>query len=347
MPHSVSYSSSSGGVLLDVPIRTSPATAGYAPSLSLSFSSSSASASNLVGAGFHIKGVTHISHCPVNLETDGETGSLDFFSNESSKYCLAGERLVNVSGAYGQPGTAYAMEIDSFTRVHSWGAVDGAPAYWEAKSHSGERIFFGNTTDSVLHVPGRQQIAQWGMSKKQDIHENYMEIVYSDPGVTSAGSLAISSVLYGGSKALSDPTHAIEFHYEDRPDLQNSFAGGLEMEHKQRLASVHSVWSDDKTDPSIAFEILIKYELGCVTSESRVVSLQECSHLSGSSPICKPPVELKWDQACTSNEVTFKPTNSSNNPWPEHFIVNGIQHDISTGDLQFSDFDGDETATLP
>lgn len=100
--------------------------------------------------GFHVKGVAHITRCPRTIASDAFTGTIAFDAND--KFCLGGERLININGTYGADGTVYATEVDSFTRVVSRGNENGAPAYFVARTAAGERLVFGNTSDSKAMV---------------------------------------------------------------------------------------------------------------------------------------------------------------------------------------------------
>ena len=140
-----------------------------------SFSTKAAS-SNLLGTGFHVSGVSQITHCPATLATDGRVGAIAFDGGD--RFCVGSERLIAIDGADGADGTVYATEIDSFARFVSHGAQDGAPAYFESRTASGERLLFGSTPDAQVLAPGRQQIAAWKMSERRDPFNNYATFSY-------------------------------------------------------------------------------------------------------------------------------------------------------------------------
>ena len=65
------------------------------------------------------------------------------FSGED-RLCLDGQRLMSTSGTYGQSGTTYATEIDSFARVTQQGGdLTSAATYFKVEYKSGEMAFFG------------------------------------------------------------------------------------------------------------------------------------------------------------------------------------------------------------
>ena len=282
-----------GDAQLSIAVPTAPASGGLRPKLSLAFSSQRLS-SNLLGTGFHIAGIAHIAHCPATLATDGRVGAINFDGDD--RFCVGDERLIAVDGAYGADGTVYATEVDTFTRFVSRGAQDGAPAHFEARTASGERLLFGATPDARMLAPGRQQVAVWKMSERRDPFDNFMMISYDpDPG---SGTPTLARVAYGGNGGVLGadaiaPYHSIEFDYEPRPDTPAHFAAGMLLRNTQRLQRVRSVANGTQF---MHFDL--QYEQGCHSGTSRINQVTECSDVMG-SPVCKPPTTLGWDEACT------------------------------------------------
>ena len=102
----------SGDVQFSLPIATAPAGGGFAPKLALSFSTKAAS-SNLLGTGFHVSGVSQITHCPATLATDGRVGAIAFDGGD--RFCVGSERLIAIDGADGAEGGASKSVYDSAT----------------------------------------------------------------------------------------------------------------------------------------------------------------------------------------------------------------------------------------
>lgn len=74
-----------------------------------------------LGLGWRLAGLSEISRCTKNFALDGKFDVIYF--NYSDVFCLDGQRLILVSGAYGQNGSEYRSEIDNYKRVISHGQL--------------------------------------------------------------------------------------------------------------------------------------------------------------------------------------------------------------------------------
>ena len=114
------------------------------PSLSLTYNSQGGN--GLLGMGWELEGLPSIGRCPRTIAQDGVRGSVNYDAND--RFCLDGQRLVAISGTYGANGTEYRTEIESFSKVVSFGTAGTGPAWFEVRTKSGQIMQFGNTTDS-------------------------------------------------------------------------------------------------------------------------------------------------------------------------------------------------------
>jgi hypothetical protein len=76
------------------------------PNLSLVYHSQSGD--GLLGIGWSLSGLSAIYRCPATLLQDGFDGGVNYDAND--RFCLDGQRLVAVAGAYGAHGTEYRTE---------------------------------------------------------------------------------------------------------------------------------------------------------------------------------------------------------------------------------------------
>ncbi|HTD28289.1 MAG TPA: SpvB/TcaC N-terminal domain-containing protein, partial [Xanthomonadaceae bacterium] len=112
-----SAGTSGGAATYHIPIVAPPGRRGMEPSLSLDYSSRSGN--GIAGMGWSLSGLSSLHRCPATIEQDGMVGAVSLSSTD--KLCLDGQRLVATSGAYGNVGTTYDTEIDSFIRVTQMG----------------------------------------------------------------------------------------------------------------------------------------------------------------------------------------------------------------------------------
>jgi Salmonella virulence plasmid 65kDa B protein len=145
----------SGDASYSIALNLLAGTGGVLPSLKLVYNSSGGDSP--LGAGWSLAGQSAITRCPATIAQDGFVDGVDFDNND--KYCLDGQRLVAIAGAYGANGTEYRTEVDNFTRIHSYGAVGGGPQRFVVYTSTGQILNYGNTNDSRVEpvfVTGRR-----------------------------------------------------------------------------------------------------------------------------------------------------------------------------------------------
>ena len=127
----------SGAATYTIPINTPTGRAGVTPAVALSYSSNNL-AEGAVGVGWAISGLSAISRCPLTpIYDNGNIQEVKY--NNQDKFCLDGQRLIVISGAYGAPGSIYRTEIDSFNTITArQGSSSNGPAYFEVENKAGE-----------------------------------------------------------------------------------------------------------------------------------------------------------------------------------------------------------------
>jgi hypothetical protein len=168
--------SQTGAAEYKMPIAVPPGTAGMKPSLSLAYSSQSGD--GMMGIGWTLGGLSSISRCAATIAQDGAAGSVNF--NNADRFCIDGQRLIAIAGAYGADGTEYRTEINGFTKVISVGAAGTGPAYFKAWTKSGQVLEYGNTADSRVEAAGRAEARVWAVNKVSDTVGNYLTVTYSE-----------------------------------------------------------------------------------------------------------------------------------------------------------------------
>jgi hypothetical protein len=160
----------SGAATYSIPITVPPGTAGMEPNLSLDYSSQRSN--GIAGIGWLISGLSAITRCPHTLVNDGIVRGVHFDAYD--RFCLDGQRLVLVNGAnYGDVGAEYRTEIETFSKIVSYGGSTGDPQYFKVWTKAGQIIEYGNTADARVEAQGRTVAGAWAVNKISDTVGNY------------------------------------------------------------------------------------------------------------------------------------------------------------------------------
>ena len=109
-----------GSANYTIPIEIPPSTNGVAPELAFSYDSQSGN--GFMGVGWAIAGIPEITRCGANLAIDGYIRPVALTYED--KFCMGGQRLIAVSGAYGafaKPKYVVFVRVDSFPCRHGFG----------------------------------------------------------------------------------------------------------------------------------------------------------------------------------------------------------------------------------
>lgn len=274
-----------GSASYSIPIFAPPGTRGMTPSLSLNYSS--ADGSGWIGHGWSIGGLSAVYRCPKTWAQDGESRNVRLDLND--RYCLDGNRLRSVSGAHGGAGTEYRTEIETFTRVKSYGAAGNGPAYFIAEMKDGQIYEYGNTGDSRIESQGVASVRTWAVNAIRDRDGNAILFNYTEDVAT--GSYRLSNVQYtsNATQGLS-AAYKVEFIYETQPaaEIDSGYWGGRVIQDTVRLTRV-----DVTYNASLVRRYNVTYQPSLsTTSKSRVQSVQECAGAAGSD--CFPATTFQY-----------------------------------------------------
>ncbi len=239
----------SGSATYTMPIAVAPGVAGVTPQISLSYSSQAGN--GLVGQGWSVGGLSAITRCRQTLAVDGIAKPITWTSED--RFCLDGQRLILEDGSYGDSGSTYRTEIDSFAEI-TYQAGD----YFEVKRKDGSTSYYGHDDDDFSKVAGGNGTTlSWALSRFEDSVDN--PIVYHYTNDTEG--LRIANIQYAFG-AQTDAGAQIIFNYDDRTNLdpiQGYTAGELYTTNK-RLSSIKvksksvvidSAGTDSETDQTI------------------------------------------------------------------------------------------------
>jgi hypothetical protein len=266
--------SPNGAATYSIPIQLPPGTAGIEPKLSLDFNSHADN--GLLGIGWSLGGMSAITRCAQTHAQDGTRGGVNYDVND--RFCLDGQRLVAVSGPYGGDGTEYRTELESFSKIISYGGTDG-PDRFTVWTKSGQLMEYGHTPDAKVQATVKTAVvAVWALNRMQDTSGNYLQITYAGG---STGNYYPRRIDYTGNQNTGQaPDNYIEFVTEGRSD--DTARGGIA--NTVRLNSVKA-YIGGILDKSYT----LQYEYGPLTHRSRLVLIRECGRAN-----CLPLTRFAW-----------------------------------------------------
>jgi hypothetical protein len=278
----------SGSATYAVPISVPPGTAGMSPSLSLEYNNQSGASSGwlgagIVGVGWSLGGLPAVGRCPRTVAQDGVSGAVNYDAND--RFCLDGQRLIAISGAYGADGTEYRTEIESFSRVISHGTAGTGPAWFEVRSKSGQILQFGNTADSLILAQGKTTARSWGVNKVSDTKGNYFTVTYVNDTVN--GQAYPSRIDYTANDAASLAAYnSVRFVYDtSRPDVLPIYHAGSLIKTTVRLANIQTY-----AGSALVADYRISYQQSSASGRSQVASITLCDGAAN----CLPATAFTW-----------------------------------------------------
>ena len=217
-----------------IPIIVPSGTGGMQPSLSLVYNAHAGNSA--VGMGWSLGGLSVITLCPATFARDNYYDPPQ--GDGRDRFCLDGQPLVAVSGQYGANGTEYRTERETFTKVVSHGKAGSEPSYFQAWTKSGLIMEFGNTASSRIDFMQRTTPRAWAVDRIQDSVGNYIALSYIED---NGGQFYPQRIDYTGNAGAGlSPYLSVQFTYESRSDMVDTFYFGSKLETDQRLKEVQT-----------------------------------------------------------------------------------------------------------
>jgi hypothetical protein len=305
--------SPTGAATYTIPIAVPPGTGGMVPSLSIAYSSQHGN--GLVGMGWHLEGLPAIGRCPRTMAQDGVHGSVNFDADD--RFCLDGQRLVAISGTYGADSTEYRTEIESFAKIVSRGSAGTGPAWFEVWTKSGQRMEFGNTTDSrALETKSKTTVRDWMVNKVSDTKGNYFTVSYFNE--TTWGQLYPTAINYAGNAAAGlQPNNAVHLEYEyPRPDTIVAYHAGSVRATPVRLKNIKTYAAG-----TLVADYRLAYDDGpTTTGRSRLKNVTLCA----GSGACLPATTFAWQSGTLTPTVSSGTHGSGYRPYLADFNGDGL-----------------------
>lgn len=220
-----------GAATFSIPLTVAPGHGLIQPEISIAYNSQSNN--GVAGFGCSITGLSVISRVPGNIYHDGKATGLKYDS--SDMLSIDGQRLMLISGAQGQEGSAYRIESDPMSEIVLKKGDYGL--YFKVTTADGRTVTYGNTYQSRQRAwNGETVCSAWYADHTEDTLGNFADYEYSQDNNT----VYISRIIYGKNKnvkSLQIP-NVIDFDYEARPDRQKYLIGRTRAEMALRLKSV-------------------------------------------------------------------------------------------------------------
>ena len=273
-----------GAANYSIPIQVPPGTAGMQPNLSLVYNSQSGN--GIFGQGWSLDGLPVIHRCPATIVQDGFKGGINYDSND--RLCLNGQRLVAVSGEYGAEGTEYRTEIESFSKIISYGQAGSGPASFKVWSKSGQVMEFGVTEDSRIEALNRADVRVWANNKVQDTVGNYLKVAYDEK--TGKGQYCPTNIDYTANDAEGlTARRSVRLESIARTDITTQYVAGSKIV-TDRLISNIKTYVGVGVDEVLVKDYRLAYEDSPSTDRSRIQAITECD-ATGS---CLPATTFDW-----------------------------------------------------
>lgn len=274
---------------LEVP--TPPGVGDAAPQLTLNYGGNTAD--GRLGVGNRLSGLSTIERCAAIPAIDGRRGAIAY--DEGDRFCVDGQRLINVDGAYGSAGSVYRTELETWRLVTADAARCGSgPCSFTLVNRDGEVARYGATDDSRVLAVGRPEVRVWALSDFTDGNGNTIAFRYTarpagtaveaDDGAYYWDRIDYASNAAGGLAAR----RSVRFAWQDRPDAIVQYAGGSPVTTRARLAAIRTY-----VDDTLVTDMRLDYGTSDATGRSLLASVTKCA---GTDPgaMCLPALGLRW-----------------------------------------------------
>lgn len=275
-----------GSFNYSVPISIPVGINGVQPKLQLSYSSNQKN--GLLGWGWALNGLSVISRCNATMVRDGYTSGIQ--SGDNYKYCLDGQRLVEVGNG------EYRTESESFLRIKKLGD------YWAVTNNAGMESRYGYNANSKMEDDQSQPYV-WYLDKQQDVSGNNWTVSYTKTTVGDLYSHYPASISYTNT-TLTSGLQSVIFHYEDRADISVKYVAGVRVKTDKRLARVEL-----KSANATVHSYVLAYQQAGQTyhgkaysdpaKTSRLASIANC--YGSSTTDCSAPVAFDWNLQTVAN----------------------------------------------
>ncbi|WP_276482686.1 FG-GAP-like repeat-containing protein [Paraflavitalea pollutisoli] len=282
-----------GAANYQLPIQVPPGIAQAQPNLKLVYNHSAGNGE--CGIGWRLSGLSAITRIAAIPAIDGFWGSINY--QDTDRFALDGQRLINIIGDYGAAGTTYYTENNQWKQVVA-GATpqDGFTVY----TKSGAVWSYGTTPDSCIMALGSGNVREWALASIQDLNGNRIEYQYTNTpvaGSSDMGACYLSKILYTVTNNNA-ANFSIQFAYSPRPDVITTFLGGYPVQTGFVLTGIQTMMG---SDPVLTYTLT--YGQGTATGFSRIETIT----LTDADGNTLPAIEIGWQDVAQPGFDTSQP----------------------------------------
>jgi hypothetical protein len=225
-----------GDARYTIPIIVPEGAGGLRPDLALRYSH--LAGDGLAGMRWTLSGIQAITRCQQTYAQDNQTSPVSYVSG-AARFCLNGQRLVNISGTYGVSGAHYRTEVETFQRViQTGGLIGGGPQSFYVDHGNGLRSYFGETWDSRVDSGPGGAVRIWYINRTVDRYNNEIRYLYDRDATT--GETVPVEITWSHNSGLT-PRYRVAINYSPRPtDDQRSGhdGGGAKWATTRRISQI-------------------------------------------------------------------------------------------------------------
>lgn len=278
--------SDAGAATYNIDLITAPAIGNSDLKLSLQYNSQSGN--GVFGVGWSLNGVSAITRCP---KTPAEEGVREGVKNTASDvFCLDGQKMRAVSGAYGTNGATYRLAKDNYSQIISNGNLGTGPTSFTVKTKAGVVMEFGVTDDSRLQHSTNLSVRVWMLNKATDRFSNAITYTYTKD--LTLGEQLLRDVRYNNG--------LVRLIYEIRPtnDRILKYDNGIQLGSTNSRVSKIEVYDEPSVTGTRQLRLFKEYRIAYIqsigTRRSLIASIQECA---AAATTCLPAILATYRQS--------------------------------------------------
>ncbi|NJL26984.1 MAG: hypothetical protein HC897_03425 [Thermoanaerobaculia bacterium] len=272
-----------GQATYNVPINVPPGLGGAQPKLAFAYGSRQRD--GLLGVGWSLSGLSLITRTKATYAVDGFNGAIDYGPDD--RLTLDGQRLVNISGGYGEPNTLYYTELQSWNHVRAGATPEEG---FTVVTRGGDVHEYGQTADSRILVPGGSAVRVWALNATSDRNGNRVEYTYTLGPNPAEGAYYPDTIRYTVRSGMQ-ASRLVQFTYEPRPDPIEGFAGGFAIGLSQRLKEVTITF-----DGNLVRKYVLAYRTSATTELSQIESITE---IGSDGTTALPATTMEWSEVAS------------------------------------------------
>ncbi|WP_338041903.1 RHS repeat-associated core domain-containing protein [Myxococcus eversor] len=309
-----------GSATYTLPLWLPTGRAGVQPELSLGYLSSGSNGP--LGRGWSLSVSSRVVRCAKTLAQDGDASPITFTNSDA--FCLDGQRLVSIQGAYGASDTEYRTEEESFTKVVSLSTDAQGPLQFKVYQKGGLILTYGLLHSSTLAgrrvsvrptwgegvsttVEGQDSRFAWSLAKVEDRSGNSITYHYTVHG-DAAGvgyEQTLDRIAYTASSvgAGMAATRFVDFDYggDVRPDTMSIYVSGLSLKMSRRVREIR-VSAPNPAAVGLVRAYRFTYAQDSLSNLSLLRTFQDCDGAGA----CTRPLTFDY----TQNDPGFEEVNT-------------------------------------